>query len=244
MINSVCCLATGVFAILLARECDISLHLIPPFRLFLLTAVVTLALNLPGLAVTGLEHSLHVAMTVAYLLGLVRFVVRGRCDWWWILCIIVQPIIRFEAAGMLVADALIFIFFRKYRYAVAMLAVGIFLVGGYSLFLHSLGLPLLPTSVLARSEWSNAAVGSDQGLLPVFVAILRNVNSNVTSFGAAQMLGGAGSRYRLARRGMGHPFGCAADAIRSDQACHARLYGVRDSRPDRWRQAGMGAAPI
>jgi hypothetical protein len=190
IINSACCFATGVFAIQLARECDISLHLIPPFRLFLLTAAVTLALNLPGLAVTGLEHSLHVAMTVAYLLGLVRFVVRGRCDWWWILCIIVQPIIRFEAAGMLVADALIFIFFRKYRYAVAMLAIGVFLVGGYSLFLHSLGLPLLPTSVLARSEWSKAAVASDQGLFSVLLAIARNVNSNLSSFGAAQMLGG------------------------------------------------------
>ena len=190
VINSVCCLATGVFAVLLARECGISLHLIPPFRLFLLTVVVTLALNLPGLAVTGLEHSLHVAMTVVYLLGLVRFVVRGRCDWWWVLCIIVQPIIRFEAAGMLVADALIFVLFRKYRYAAAMLAIGILLVGGYSLFLHSLGLPLLPTSVLARSDWSRAAVESHHGPLPVLMAIVHNVYSNVTSFGATEMLGG------------------------------------------------------
>jgi len=61
---------------------------------------------LPGLAITGLEHSLHIAMTVVYLVGLVRFVTNRRCDWWWIICIIVQPLIRFEAAGMIVAAAI------------------------------------------------------------------------------------------------------------------------------------------
>lgn len=189
-INLLSTLAAGGFAVLLARECQIGLHRIAAWRLVLLTAVVAIALNLPGLALTGLEHSLHVAMTVAYLLGLVRFVIRGRCDRWWLACIIIQPIIRFEAAGMLVADALIFVAFRKYRYALAMVVIGVALVGGYSLFLRSLGLPLLPSSVLARSDWSNAAVASHSGLATVIVAILKNLYSNLNSFGAAQMLGG------------------------------------------------------
>jgi hypothetical protein len=189
VINLASTLAAGVFAVLLARECRIPLQRVPPLCLFVLAAVVTLALDLPGLAMTGLEHSFHVAMTVAYLLGLVRFVVRGRCDWWWIACIIIQPIVRFEAAGMLVADALIFVAFRRYAYALAMVAIGVLLVGGYSLFLHSLGLPLLPSSVLARSDWSNAAAVSHSGLFSVIVALLKNLNSNLNSFGAAQMLG-------------------------------------------------------
>ena len=189
-INLAATLATGVFAVLLARECGIPLRAIPPVRLVLVTVVAAVALDLPGLAVTGLEHSLHVAMTVAYLLGLVRFVIRDRCDWWWIAVIIVQPIIRFEAASMLVADALIFIAFRRYGYALAMVAIGVLLVGGYSLFLHSLGLPLLPSSVLARSDWSNAAVASHSSPFAVTAAILKNLNANLNSFGAAQMLGG------------------------------------------------------
>jgi hypothetical protein len=208
VINLASTLAAGVFAVLLARECRIPLHRIPPLLLCVLAAVVTLALNLPGLALTGLEHSFHIAMTVAYLLGLVRFVVRGRCDWWWFACIIIQPIVRFEAAGMLVADALIFIAFRRYAYALAMVAIGVFLVGGYSLFLHSLGLPLLPSSVLARSDWSNAATVSHGGLISVITAILKNLYSNLNSFGAAQMLGGvvlglawmAGAWANLSRR--------------------------------------------
>ena len=118
---------------LLARECRVPLDRIPILRLILVTAVVAVALDLPGLAILGIEHSLHIAMTVAYLVGLVRFVRRGRCDWWWLVCILIQPIIRFEAAGMLVADALIFVAFRRYGYALATLAIGLVLVGGYSL---------------------------------------------------------------------------------------------------------------
>ena len=189
-INIASTLAAGVFAVLLAQECGMLLHRIPPFRLFLLTAVVAIALDLPGLAVIGLEHSLHIAMTVAYLLGLVRFVTRGRCDWWWFACILIQPIIRFEAAGMLVADALIFVAFRRYGYALATVAIGVLLVAGYSLFLYSLGLPLLPSSVLTGSDWSNAAVVSHTGLFPVISAIVENLYANLRSFGAAEMLGG------------------------------------------------------
>jgi len=189
-INLASTLAAGIFAVLLAETCGIPLRAIPSPRLLLVTAVVAIGLDLPGLAITGLEHSLHVAMTVAYLLGLVRFVIRGRCDWWWIVCIVIQPVIRFEAAGMLVADALIFVAFRRYGYALAMVAIGALLVGGYSVFLHSLGLPLLPSSVLARSDWSNAAVVSHGGVFVVIATILKNLYANLNSFGAAQMLGG------------------------------------------------------
>jgi hypothetical protein len=190
VINCVSTLATGLFAFLLARECSIPLHRVPPWRLVLLTAVIAIALDLPGLAILGLEHSLHIAMTVAYLLGLVRFVRRGRCDWWWFVCILIQPIIRFEAAGMLVADALIFTAFRRYGYALATLVIGMILVGGYSLFLHSLGLPLLPSSVLSRSDWSDEALVSHSGLFTVVASVVENLYSNLRSFGAAQMLGG------------------------------------------------------
>ncbi|HEX3501100.1 MAG TPA: hypothetical protein VHT04_17410, partial [Stellaceae bacterium] len=190
IINTLATLAAGVFALLLAGECGLPLRQISPPRLFVIAAAVTLALNLAGLAFTGLEHSLHVALTVAYLLGLVRFVRRGRCDWWWFVCILVQPIIRFEAAGMLLADVLIFLAFRRYAYALLTVLIGVALVGGYSAFLSALGLPLLPSSVLARSDWSNAAVVSHSGVLTVFIAILRNFYENLNSFGAAQVLGG------------------------------------------------------
>jgi hypothetical protein len=195
IINVLSTIAAGIFALMLAGECGLPLGQVSPVRLFVVAAVTTLALNLAGLALTGLEHSLHVALTVAYLLGLIRFVRRGRCDWWWFVCILVQPLVRFEAAGMLVADVLIFFSFRRYGYALLTVAIGVALVGGYSLFLTAIGLPLLPSSVLARSDWSNAAVVSHTGIVTVLIAILHNFHDNLNSFGAAQVLGGVAAAW-------------------------------------------------
>jgi hypothetical protein len=190
IINSIATLLAGVFAVLLADECALSLRRIAASRLFVLTIAVALALNLAGLAFTGLEHSLHVAGSVVYILGLARFVRRGRCDWWWFLCIIIQPLIRFEGAGLLLADGLIFVCFRRYDYALAVVMIGLTLVGAYSLFLHTLGLPLLPSSVLSRSDWSDAAVSGHSGILTVLASVGRNLYNNLNSFGAVAILGG------------------------------------------------------
>lgn len=188
LINAASLLATGGLALLLAEECNLPLRQLGWPKLCVLAMVVTVALNLAGLAMTGLEHSLHVALTVAYMLGLLRFARRGRCDPWWFAVILIQPLLRFEAAGMLVADVMIFLAFRRYGYALLTVALGLLLVGGYSLFLTSLGLPLLPTSVLSRSEWSDAAIESHAGLLAVVGGIVRNFVENLNEFGAAQIL--------------------------------------------------------
>ncbi|MDB5397897.1 MAG: hypothetical protein JWM91_5403 [Rhodospirillales bacterium] len=190
VINNTAALLAGMFAVLLADECGLPLRRIAPARIFALTVAVALALNLAGLAFTGLEHSLHVAASVVYILGLARFIRRGRCDWWWFLCIIVQPLIRFEGAGLLLADGLIFVCYRRYDYALAVVMIGLALVGGYSLFLHALGLPLLPSSVLSRSDWSNAAVSGHSSVLTVLISVFRNLYQNLNSFGAVEILGG------------------------------------------------------
>ncbi len=190
VINVIATFLLGIFALLLADECGLPLRRMRPAFVLVLAVVITLALNLVGLAFTGLEHSLHAASSVAYVLGLVRFVRRNRCDWWWFVCIIVQPLIRFEGAGMLLADGLIFVGFRRYDYALAVVAIGLTLVAGYSLFLHGMGLPLLPSSVLARSNWSNAVVQSHGGLLTTAADIGRNLFHNLNSFGTPQILGG------------------------------------------------------
>jgi hypothetical protein len=211
VINVIATFLAGIFALLLADECGVPLRRIRPVFIFVLAAVITLALNLVGLAFTGLEHSLHAASSVAYVLGLARFVRRNRCDWWWFVCIIVQPLLRFEGAGMLLADALIFVSFRRYDYALAVVAIGLALVGGYSLFLHSMGLPLLPSSVLARSDWSNAAVGSNGGVLAAITGISRNFYHNLNCFGAAQILGGVALAWIWVSRSRDRTGGLAPD---------------------------------
>ncbi len=190
VINLISTLAAGGFVVLLSRELGIKLQGIAWPRLFLVTATVAMALNLPGLALTGLEHSLHVAITIAYMLGLVRFVARDRCDWWWFACIMLLPAIRFEAGSMVLATTLIALLLRQYTFAVATILLGCVMVIGYLAFLRFLELPPLPSSVLARSEWIKMAVLQPGNVFKVIVTIAHNFYANLNTYGAGQMLGG------------------------------------------------------
>jgi len=189
-INFISTLAAGGFVVLLSRELGIQLRNIAWPRLFLVTATVAIALNLPGLALTGMEHSLHVAITIAYMLGLVRFVERGRCDWWWFACAMLLPAIRFEAGNMLVATTLIFLVLQRYAFALVTILTGCALAIAYLAFLRSLDLPPLPSSVLARSEWAKMVVVYHSNVFKIIETIAHNFYANLNTFGAAQMLGG------------------------------------------------------
>lgn len=92
-------LATGGLLYALALECGVRVDRLRPPTLAAIALSLTLALNLAGLAAAGLEHSLHVALTLASLLGLVRFVPRDRVDGWWLAAIVALPLVRFEAAA-------------------------------------------------------------------------------------------------------------------------------------------------
>jgi hypothetical protein len=187
-INVLSTFATGLLVCELARECDLRIRELSAISLAVLTASVALAMNLIGLAFSGLEHSLHVALTVASLLGLIRFVRRREADWWWLLCIALQPLVRFEAAVLLIADIGVLLVFRKYRHAATVALIGIVCVGGFGLYLHSLGLSWLPSSVLSRSEVASAGVGMSPGSIGGFVVkVILNLNNNLDAYGGAQI---------------------------------------------------------
>lgn len=182
-------LALGPVVTCLAAECRLRLDEVDTLWLAALTVALTLALNLVGLAFTGLEHSLHILLTVTCLLGLMRFLRRGQTDWWWLVSIIVLPLIRYEALAALLADVLLLLLFRKVRYALFVAAASLSLVGAFGLYLHAHGLSYLPDSVLFRSqlasnslELQNVGIG---GLLHTLALTFKN---NVISFGATHIL--------------------------------------------------------
>src|SRR4051812_19430975 len=142
-----CNAASGLLLFLVAEEVGIRLRSLPRPALFGLGASLALALNLAGLALDGLEHAPHVTLTLASLLGLLRFVRQGRAAWWWLLSILLLPLIRFEAVAAVLADALVLLAWEKWRHALGVLGAAALLVGGFGLFLLSRGLPFLPQSV-------------------------------------------------------------------------------------------------
>ncbi len=173
----------------LAREAGIRLSRVAPWMLAMFTATAALGLNLAGLAFSGLEHSLHVTLTLASLLGLLRFLRRGRADWWWLASMVLLPLLRFEATAALLADVLVLGLYGRMRHAALVLLVGGLPVLAFCAFLHSQGLPWLPLSVLDRSQVAvtGLEVGAS-GPLAMLHAMYAAFRQNLMAYGGAHIV--------------------------------------------------------
>jgi hypothetical protein len=167
----------------LAAEAGIDLARAPAARLVLAAFVVLLGLNLIGLAFTGLEHALHVADTLACLLGIVRTVRTGRMPRWLPIVLVLNPLIRFEGLSVWGAGMIVLGLERKRSGAFITLVLGLVTVGGYCWYLHHLGLPLLPSSVLVKSR-AAGSTSATRALRGVILTLLENLGK----YGAPQLL--------------------------------------------------------
>ena len=176
--------AVSIFILtVLIRDVGIDLSRLPTWRVVFAALAVLLGLNLIGVAFTGLEHTIHIADTLACFLGIVRTVRTGRIPWWLPVVLVLNPLIRFE--GLAVWGAGIIVLWKQKR-TVALLtfAVGLVSVGSFSLYLHHLGLPPLPSSVMAKSTVADS-VGSGAAL----TRAISNFLQNFRQYGALQLLG-------------------------------------------------------
>jgi hypothetical protein len=114
-----------------------------------------LALNMPGVAFTGMEHTLHALAALLGLLGLWRFLNGGGLSRTFVLAIIIAPLLRFEGAAFsLLACGVVAYRGHPRQGALLALAVIVPLVA-FMGFLTAIGLDPLPSSVLAKAEASN-----------------------------------------------------------------------------------------
>ena len=173
----------------LAREAGIRLDRVAPWMLAMFAATAALGLNLAGLVFSGLEHSLHVTLTLASLLGLLRFLRRERADWWWLASMVLLPLLRFEAAAALLADVLVLALFGRMRHAALVLLAGALPVLAFCFFLHSQGLPWLPLSVLDRSQVAVTGLEvAATGPFAVVQAMWGAFRQNLMAYGGAHII--------------------------------------------------------
>jgi hypothetical protein len=167
----------------LVRDAGIDLSQVPAWRVVVTALAMLLGLNLIGIAFTGLEHPLHIADTLACLLGIVRTVRTGRMPRWLPIVLVLNPLLRYE--GLSIWGAGIIILWWKQHRAAALLtfAAGTVFVGSYSLYLHHLGLPLLPGSVMTKSTVASSIGGSG-----VLTHLLNNFQKNLRQYGSIQLL--------------------------------------------------------
>ncbi len=168
--------------VVLIADAGIDLSRISRWRVLVAASALLLGLNLIGVAFTGLEHPIHIADTLACLLGIVRAIRTGRMPWWLPVVLVLNPLIRFEGLSVWAAGIIV-LWKQKPAAALLTLAAGLFFVASFSLYLHHLGLPLLPSSVMAKSS-----VAGSVGIAAAFERALSNLLENLRQYGAVQLL--------------------------------------------------------
>jgi hypothetical protein len=155
-----------------------------------LIGAFVVAFHLVGLIFSGMEHDVHIAVSAAVVLGLVVFLEERRLAWWFMACVVLCPLIRYEGIALSLATLVCVAYRGEWRAAIALGALIVAILGAFSFFLMHEGLPFLPGSILvklgptspfaqsdpidiARALWSTLSINlaNSSGLLIALAAI-------------------------------------------------------------------------
>ena len=109
------------------------------------------AFNLIGLAFTGMEYSLQIFIISLVVLGLIQIALNKKTHWWFYPAIILGPLIRYENLAISL-PALIFLFKLNPKASIVSAILMFLPIIGFSLFLHSMGPGIFPSSILVKSD--------------------------------------------------------------------------------------------
>ena len=164
-------LAAGVWGVLLLES---GLAQAAPRASLALAALAPTALNMPGVALSGTEHTLHIAASLAIVLGLFRFVRSGRLGATLMLAILLAPLLRPEALAMVVLSGCVVAAFASWRQALALMPLGLLPLIGFAAFGGAPGMSVLPTWAGGNMTGDITAAGSGFDLIAAnFVSNIR-----------------------------------------------------------------------
>ncbi len=113
--------------------------------------LLVFALNLVGIAYTGLEHSLQVFLCACCALAVLRCMRDEPVSDWTLVAAALLPSVRYEGLLITVGVAIALCSVRRWKTALTLLSVSVMPLIGFSAFLIHLGLPPFPLSVLGKS---------------------------------------------------------------------------------------------
>jgi hypothetical protein len=156
-----------------------------PWPAVVFSGLALFAFNLMGVIFTGMEHSLHVLLAIVA----VTKAIDGKHDRWALIALVLSPLVRFEGALVLGLGVGAALYDRRFAFAAVALAVPVAVFGLYAMWLGGMGLPVLPSSVLSKSELSSGGgVGS---LLANLIGNLQAPSALIAGVLAAAMVAGA-----------------------------------------------------
>jgi hypothetical protein len=106
--------------------------------------------NLVGLTILGMEHSLQIALALACAYGIMCALQGVPMPVWCLAAAALAPSVRYEGLALTMAVAVALLAMKQWRRALLVVSVAVIPLIAFSLFLHSLGLPVIPLSVMVK----------------------------------------------------------------------------------------------
>ncbi len=155
-------------------------------NILILLGLALLAFNVFGVIFTGMEHSLHVLLSV---LAVTR-VINGKYDVIALAALALGPLVRFEGAIILAFGVGAALIDRRWLFALAAIAAAAIPFALYAMWLASIGLPALPSSVLSKSAATSGVIDGGGGVLGGLLAsFLKNAQSEAAPLLAILAIG-------------------------------------------------------
>jgi len=160
------------------------------FTLFFLIAA-----NMLAMIFTGLEHSLQLLLAIFVSITLLQSLSGEKPSAWFWLALCIGPLIRFENAILSLVAALYFMYspalclsdkkiYRLYAVTAGLLCLSV--IGAQTIFFEKLGLPPLPSSIMAKTA---SLTSHEQSTAFSFLASLStNIQENLSEKGGLGLL--------------------------------------------------------
>lgn len=132
------------------------------WALIALAALGPLFLGWPSMALIGMEHMLHIMVTLMALVGLLQFARDGRIGSLLIAGIVLNPVLRFEGMAIAVVVSAVVFFGGRKLAGVGLLIAAIIPLGAHFALMSQLGLDMLPNSVNAKAAIAGGGEGLDE----------------------------------------------------------------------------------
>jgi hypothetical protein len=124
------------------------------WKQLLVCILLMLLCDLPSLTVLGMEHGLQILLTICCAGGFIAVVSGRPVPSSAIAAAIIAPVVRYEDLSLTLALAVLLFAIGQKARAIGTFVASLVPLIAFSLFLHSIGLPPLPTSVLQKSNSS------------------------------------------------------------------------------------------
>lgn len=163
VIGLVTLVASAVLWARVLREAETGTTVPMQWALLALAILGPAFLGWPAMALIGMEHMLHVLVTLMILVGLLDFAKDGRISLLLLLGIALNPVVRFEGMAIsLLACCVVFFGGRRWESFALLFAAAAPLAAHFT-HMDNLGLDMLPNSVNAKA----AITGGGEGLTEV-----------------------------------------------------------------------------